>query len=62
MTDQTHITLTAPQSVNMALIVGPADELLHIVESAFEARITVRGDSIMLEGDPIEVQSLTGFL
>ena len=42
----------------MALIVGPADELLHIVESAFAARIPVRGASIVLEGDPIEVQSL----
>ena len=25
MTDQTQITLTAPRSVNMALIVGPGD-------------------------------------
>ena len=59
MTDQTQITLTAPQSVNMALVVGPADELLHLVQDAFQARITVRGDSIVLEGDPLEVQSLT---
>ena len=56
---QTQITLTAPQSVNMALVVGPADELLHLVQDAFQARITVRGDSIVLEGDPLEVQSLT---
>lgn len=59
MTDQTQITLTAPQSVNMALIVGPADEILHVVQDAFQARITVRGDTIVLEGDPLEVQSLT---
>ena len=59
MTDQTQITLTAPQSVNMALIVGPADEILHVVQDAFAARITVRGDTIVLEGDPLEVQSLT---
>ena len=59
MTDQTQITLTAPQSVNMALIVGPADEILHLVQDAFLARITVRGDTIVLEGDPLEVQSLT---
>ncbi len=43
----------------MALVVGPADELLHLVQDAFQARITVRGDSIVLEGDPLEVQSLT---
>ena len=43
----------------MALVVGQADELLHLVQDAFAARITVRGDTIVLEGDPIEVQSLT---
>lgn len=59
MTDQTQITLKAPQSVNMAYIVGPADEILHLIEDSFQARITVRGDSIILEGDPLEVQSLT---
>lgn len=59
MTDQTQITLTTPASVNMALVVGQADELLHMVQDAFSARITVRGDRIVLEGDPPEVQSLT---
>ena len=59
MTDQTQITLTAPRSVNMALIVGPADEILHAVQDAFASRITVRGDTVELVGDPLEVQSLT---
>ncbi len=59
MTEQTQITLTAPRSVDMALIVGPSDELLHLVQEAFQSRITVRGDTIILEGDPTEVQSLT---
>ena len=59
MTDQTQITLTAPESVNMALVVGQADELLHLVQDAFSARITVRGATIVLEGAPPEVQSLT---
>lgn len=43
----------------MALIVGASDEILRLVEDAFQAHITVRGDSIVLEGDPLEVQSLT---
>ncbi len=43
----------------MALVVGQADEILHIVQDAFHSRITVRGDTIVLEGDPLEVQSLT---
>lgn len=59
MTDQTQITLTAPDTVNMALIVGQSDELLHVVQDAFGARITVRGNVIELSGDPLEVQSLT---
>lgn len=59
MTDNTHIALTAPASVDMALITGPGDNLLRIVQSAFTARIGVRGDMITLEGDPTDVQSLT---
>ena len=43
----------------MALIVGPADEILHVVQDAFASRITVRGDTVELVGDPLEVQSLT---
>ena len=59
MTDKTQITLTAPASVDLALVVGPSDSTLRVVESAFEASITVRGDSIILAGDQSEVQSLT---
>lgn len=62
MTDQTQISLTAPESVNMALVVGQADEILHLVQDAFQARITVRGNTIILEGEPLEVQSLTALL
>ncbi len=59
MTDQTHISLTAPDAVDMALLVGQNDELLHLVEDAFHSRITVRGSSIEITGDSLEVQSLT---
>ena len=59
MTDQTQITLTAPDNVSMVQIVGQADELLHAIQDAFGARITVRGTTIELSGDPLEVQSLT---
>ena len=59
MTGQTQITLTIPASVDMARIVGPADANLRLIEGAFSASITVRGDSIALTGDPVEVQTLT---
>ena len=62
MTDLTQTTLTAPSGVDMALVVGEADEMLHLMEGAFDARITVRGDTVALTGDPIEVQQLTALL
>lgn len=43
----------------MALIVGEADSILRLLQDTYAARITVRGDMIVLEGDPIEVQTLT---
>ncbi len=58
-TDETQITLTLPESVGMAQIVGPADAVLREVSRAFAARITVRGNTIALTGDAAEVQSLT---
>lgn len=62
MTDLMQTTLTAPEGVDMALIVGASDEMLRQMEEAFDARITVRGDTVALEGDPIEVQQLTALL
>ncbi len=55
----TNITLTAPATVDMARVVGPSDELLHIVEQAYSARISGRGNAINLSGDSIEVHALT---
>lgn len=59
MNNNTHITLTAPAGLDMAMIVGPADVNLHLIENSFDARITVRGDNIVLEGNQADVQSLT---
>ena len=59
MAETIDITLPIPSDVPVALLVGPQDEYLHLIEDAFTARITVRGDSILLHGQPLEVQSLT---
>ncbi len=59
MTQHTQITLTVPSSVNMTLLVGEADEILRMLQDAFNARITVRGNMIVLEGESADVQSLT---
>lgn len=59
MAEETQITLTVPERVDMALIVGESDSILHRIEDAYVSRITVRGDTINVSGDPLEVQSLT---
>ncbi|WP_165246570.1 PhoH family protein [Adlercreutzia sp. ZJ141] len=59
MTEATQISLTVPGSVDMTLLVGPADEALRAIQAAFSSRVTVRGNVIALEGDPSEVQTLT---
>ncbi len=59
MSEQTTTTIKAPASVDMALITGPADGLLRVVQENFDARVTVRGDEIVLAGDDIEVKNLT---
>ncbi len=59
MTESTHITLTIPSAVSLVSLTGPQDEYLHRIEDAFSAQITVRGDTIQIQGDALEVQSLT---
>ncbi len=42
----------------MAAVVGEADRNLDALQQAFRARITVRGDEVAIEGDPIETQAI----
>lgn len=59
MSEAIEITLPIPADISPAMLVGPQDEYLHLIEDAFNSRITVRGDSILLHGQPLEVQWLT---
>lgn len=59
MSEAIEIMLPIPADISPAMLVGPQDEYLHLIEDAFNARITVRGDSILLHGQPLEVQWLT---
>ncbi len=59
MSDTTLTTLRIPSTVDPVAITGPSDALLRLIEASFAARITVRGDIIAIEGDPIETASLT---
>lgn len=40
-------------------LLGPNDENLRFIQDSFQARITVRGCQIEIEGSPIEVDSIT---
>ena len=51
--------LTAPIGCDMAAVTGEADKLLRIIDDSFEARVTVRGNVVELQGDPIEINALT---
>ena len=42
----------------MALVTGPADVLLRLVQDSFDARVSVRGDEVSLAGDDAAVKSL----
>lgn len=53
-----QIMLTAPQGIDMALVLGSSDTLLHLIEDAVCARITVRGNGVSLEGNSTEVHLL----
>ena len=61
MAETIDITLPIPSDVSVALLVGPQDEYLHLIEDAFTARITVRGDSILLHGQPLRFNRLRRF-
>lgn len=40
-------------------LLGPNDENLRFIQDSFQARITMRGSQIEIEGSPIEVDSIT---
>lgn len=42
----------------MALVTGAEDELLRTIQNAFDARVTVRGNLVEIEGVPAEVESI----
>ena len=58
MSQESKTVLVAPQGVEMALVTGPADALLRIIEASFDATVSVRGNEVTLAGDDAAVKSL----
>jgi phosphate starvation-inducible protein PhoH and related proteins len=55
-TTTTEVKILVPDHQPMVALVGQADELLKLVERAFDARIVVRGNEITINGASGEVE------
>ena len=60
MTDmETSVSLTAPDTVDMAKVVGPQDDILRFIEDCYHAQILVRGNSVRISGEQVEVDAVS---
>ncbi|MBE6466084.1 PhoH family protein [Denitrobacterium detoxificans] len=60
MTDmETSVSLTAPDTVDMAKVVGPQDDILRFIEDCYHAHILVRGNSVRISGEQVEVDAVS---
>ena len=55
----TTIRLIVPAERDMGSLVGQGDHLLKLIEDQFESDITVRGNEIVISGDPEESQAVS---
>ena len=56
MATKTQVKLLVPGHHDMVRLVGASDELLKLIEAAFDTEILVRGNEIMLTGTPTETE------
>ena len=59
MTDLENITLVIPSLIEPSALLGPQDEFLHLIEDSTAARISLHENSLRIQGNALEVQSLT---
>jgi phosphate starvation-inducible PhoH-like protein len=57
--DFAQVSVTVPEHIDIARLVGVNDSLLRAIEDRFDARIMLRGERIDLSGDALEIQVLT---
>lgn len=59
MTDnRKRIELKIPDAADPAAVAGEGDANIRLLQDAFEATISFRGNSIAIEGEPLEAESL----
>lgn len=59
MTDLENITLVIPSPIEPSALLGPQDEFLHLIEDSTAARISLHENSLRIQGNALEAQSLT---
>ncbi len=58
MTDASQVKILVPGNQAMVAVLGQRDELLKLVESAFDSQILVRGNEITITGEPEEAEKV----
>ena len=58
MSEQANVILNIPQGIDMVDLVGPGSKIAHLVEDSFDATITLRGDKIVIAGEPAEADAI----
>ena len=61
MAETIDITLPIPSDVSVALLVGPQDEYLHLIEDAFTAHIRFGVILFCSTGNPLRFNRLRRF-
>ncbi|HEX2295130.1 MAG TPA: PhoH family protein [Actinomycetota bacterium] len=59
MLTTTQVKILVPGHHDMVRLVGARDELLKVVEAAFDTRILVRGNEIVISGEPAEAERVS---
>ncbi|MFN2586911.1 MAG: PhoH family protein [Actinomycetota bacterium] len=59
MLTTTQVKILVPGHHDMVRLVGARDELLKVIEAAFDTRILVRGNEIVISGEPAEAERVS---
>ncbi len=59
MTESQNTSLVIPDGVAPTALLGPQDEFLRLISDSFDAAITLHGNTLLLQGDPLTLHSLT---
>src|SRR5688572_12488625 len=59
MLTNTQVKILVPGHHDMVRLVGARDELLKLIEAAFDTQILVRGNEIVITGDAAETERVS---